>query len=235
MKKISILTTLMLFVLTVQAQEVIKGDANNDKAINLLDVLETSNAILGNPSENYNAKNADVNGDDQVNIVDIVGITNIIIINEQAAPTKADLIGTWEIPDEQDVSITFTESQITMTHRGTVTYEVPYTFENGILTYTTPPPFEGMEPYTETYSVSVLYDKSVLALKFTTVDEEEVVHLYKYGKEARHIQNQTRRQVVLLPQWQQVNSAARSVDRWRQGGVYHRCLVYTHGGHLYIQ
>ena len=146
MKKISILTTLMLFVLTVQAQEVIKGDANNDKAINLLDVLETSNAILGNPSENYNAKNADVNGDDQVNIVDIVGITNIIIINEQAAPTKADLIGTWEIPDEQDVSITFTESQITMTHRGTVTYEVPYTFENGILTYTTPPPFEGMEP-----------------------------------------------------------------------------------------
>ena len=178
MKKISILTTLMLFVLTVQAQEVIKGDANNDKAINLLDVLETSNAILGNPSENYNAKNADVNGDDQVNIVDIVGITNIIIINEQAAPTKADLIGTWEIPDEQDVSITFTESQITMTHRGTVTYEVPYTFENGILTYTTPPPFEGMEPYTETYSVSVLYDKSVLALKFTTVDEEEVVHLY---------------------------------------------------------
>ena len=65
MKKISILTTLMLFVLTVQAQEVIKGDANNDKAINLLDVLETSNAILGNPSENYNAKNADVNGDDQ--------------------------------------------------------------------------------------------------------------------------------------------------------------------------
>ena len=183
MKKICILPVLLLFVLTVQAQTVIKGDANNDKVVSLLDVIETSNAILGKPSANYNATNADVNGDKKVNAADIVSILNIIIANKQTAPAKADLIGSWEIPDEQDVTITFTEDLLTQTHRGTVMYEVPYTFENGILTYTTPPPFEDMEPYTYIYNASLLYDKSVLAMKFTydhTYNNRQVesVHLY---------------------------------------------------------
>ena len=81
MKKISILTTLMLFVLTVQAQEVIKGDADNDTFINRFDVLETSDAILGKPSKNFNPINADVNEDNHVNAADLVGILKIIMAN----------------------------------------------------------------------------------------------------------------------------------------------------------
>lgn len=81
MKKICILPVLLLFVLTVQAQTVIKGDVNNDKQVGQLDVKETSNAILGKPSANYNAANADVNGDKKVNAADIVSILNIIIAN----------------------------------------------------------------------------------------------------------------------------------------------------------
>ena len=169
MKKICILPVLLLFVLTVQAQTVIKGDVNNDKVVSLLDVIETSNAILGKPSANYNATNADVNGDKKVNAADIVSILNIIIANKQTAPTKADLIGSWEVKalDEssETFSITITDSKFSKTQGGEVQYEVPYTYENGTLTYTVPAT-EWSEAYTETRSVSLLCDKSALVMKY---------------------------------------------------------------------
>lgn len=193
MKKISILTTLLLFVLTVQAQTVIKGDANNDKVVSLLDVIETSNAILGKPSANYNATNADFNGDGHVNAADIVGILNMIIADKPAALTKADLIGTWEVKAQEEsgensFSYSFTEDNLTVEQQGDVLFTAPYTFEDGILTYTVPAT-EWSEAYTETRNVSMLYDKSVLVLKYqetiemmdenmepveTTVDQAEV-------------------------------------------------------------
>lgn len=154
------------------------GDADANGKIDTKDITEVVNAIMGKPSAAYNQENADANRDKKVNAADIVSIQNIISANKQTAPAKADLIGSWEMASPQDVTLSFTESLITQTHRGTVRYEVPYTFENGILTYTTPPPFEDMEPFTETYNVSMPYDKSVLALKFTTGDETESVHLY---------------------------------------------------------
>ena len=193
MKKICIFPALLLFVLTVQAQTVIKGDANNDKVVSLLDVIETSNAILGKPSANYNATNADVNGDGHVNAADIVGILNMIIADKPAALTKADLIGTWEVKAQEEsgensFSYSFTEDNLTVEQQGDVQFTAPYTFEDGILTYTVPAT-EWSEAYTETRNVSMLYDKSVLVLKYqetiemmdenmepveTTVDQAEV-------------------------------------------------------------
>jgi hypothetical protein len=171
MKKICILPVLLLFVLTVQAQTVIKGDVNNDKQVGQLDVKETSNAILGKPSANYNATNADVNGDKKVNAADIVSILNIIIANKQTVLTKADLIGTWEVKGEEEISMTITEDHLTMSQEGNVQYVAPYTFENGTLSYTVPAT-EWSEAYTETRNVSMLYDKSVLVLRFIPFETE---------------------------------------------------------------
>ena len=78
MKKIILSYLLVLVAAFAGAQEVIKGDANNDKKLSRLDVLEVSNAIMGNPSERYNEKNADANSDDKVDAADIVVIVNMI-------------------------------------------------------------------------------------------------------------------------------------------------------------
>jgi hypothetical protein len=86
-----------------------------------------------------------------------------------AGPTKADLIGTWEVRaqeenGEESFSITFTEDQLTVAEYGQVQYVAPYTFEDGVLTYTVPAT-EWDDPYTETKNVSLLCDKSVIVLK----------------------------------------------------------------------
>lgn len=78
MKRILLSLMLVLAAVTVGAQEVIKGDANNDKKVTKLDVLEVSDAIMDRPSDHFNAKNADANSDDKINAADIVVIVNMI-------------------------------------------------------------------------------------------------------------------------------------------------------------
>ena len=77
MKKISILTTLMLFVLTVQAQEVIKGDADGT------DVSLMIEYIMGEWVEGFSERNADVNKDQNIDAADLVRIINIINENNK--------------------------------------------------------------------------------------------------------------------------------------------------------
>jgi nickel-dependent lactate racemase len=78
MKKLLLFLSLVLTATTVSAQTIRKGDANNDKKVNRVDVLEVSDAIMGKPSERYNEKNADANSDDKVDAADIVVIVNMI-------------------------------------------------------------------------------------------------------------------------------------------------------------
>ena len=78
MKRLLFFLSLVLTAATVSSQEIIKGDANNDKKVSRLDVLEVSDAIMGKPSERYNEKNADANSDDKVNAADIVVIVNMV-------------------------------------------------------------------------------------------------------------------------------------------------------------
>jgi len=58
---------------------VILGDANGDMKVNVSDIVEIVNDILGKPSAKYNRSAADVNGDGQVNVTDIVNVVNIIM------------------------------------------------------------------------------------------------------------------------------------------------------------
>ena len=78
MKKIILSYLLVLVAASAGAQEVVKGDANNDKKVTRLDVYEVENAIMGKPSSKYNEKNADANEDKTVNAADIVVIINMI-------------------------------------------------------------------------------------------------------------------------------------------------------------
>ena len=78
MKRLIFLLSLVLTVVTASAQSIRKGDANNDKTVDSKDVTEVSNAIMGEPSVNYNKDNADANKDGKVNAADIVAIINML-------------------------------------------------------------------------------------------------------------------------------------------------------------
>jgi hypothetical protein len=69
---------LVLMAASAEAQTVRRGDANNDKKVDSKDVTEVSNAIMGEPSVNYNKDNADANKDGKVNAADIVAIINML-------------------------------------------------------------------------------------------------------------------------------------------------------------
>jgi hypothetical protein len=58
----------------------ISGDINGDNVVNILDIVQMVNIILGtmNPTPAQEAT-ADLNGDDTVNILDIVLVVNIIL------------------------------------------------------------------------------------------------------------------------------------------------------------
>ena len=71
--------------------DMISGDANGDKIVDIVDVTATVNYILGNPSENFNRRAADVNGDKTVDVVDVVAIVNIILRNGAAGAKSRNL------------------------------------------------------------------------------------------------------------------------------------------------
>lgn len=136
MKKLLLFLSLVLTATIVSAQTIRKGDANNDKKINRLDVFEVSDAIMNKPSDKYNKTNADANSDDKVNAADIVVIVNMIK-NDSENPIlivwKAD--GTkvyYELNDMPET--TFEEGKLVIrTQSATVEYPMPeilrYTYD----------------------------------------------------------------------------------------------------------
>lgn len=64
---------------------VTKGDTNDDGDINVSDIVEIVNCIMGKPSSKFVAAAADMNGDGEVNVTDIVMVVNIIMSAEGAA------------------------------------------------------------------------------------------------------------------------------------------------------
>ncbi|GEM_PF-1097496 len=63
----------------------IPGDANGDGVVNVTDIVEIVNSILGHPSAKFDPIAADVNGDGVVNVTDIVSVVNIILSDPVAA------------------------------------------------------------------------------------------------------------------------------------------------------
>ena len=59
----------------------IKGDADGDGFVNMLDVSAVINYILGNKPTNFVFENANVDGDEFINMLDVTGIISIILGN----------------------------------------------------------------------------------------------------------------------------------------------------------
>ena len=53
------------------------GDVNYDGVVNILDVIQTVNMVLGNQEPNF--ESADLNEDGEINVLDIIQIVNIIL------------------------------------------------------------------------------------------------------------------------------------------------------------
>jgi len=58
---------------------VIPGDANCDGIVNIIDVITTSNYIMGQNPQPFCFENADTNGDGEITVVDVINIVNIIL------------------------------------------------------------------------------------------------------------------------------------------------------------
>ena len=58
---------------------IIQGDANGDSEVNVADIVEIVNFILGKPSAKFLETAADLNGDGEVNVSDIVKLVSIIM------------------------------------------------------------------------------------------------------------------------------------------------------------
>jgi len=139
MKKLLVFLSFVLTAVTVSAQSIRKGDANNDNTVDSKDVTEVSNAIMGKPSANYNAKNADANRDDKVNAADVVVITNMVLDGttnsggQRLVLLKKDGTKSYYDLHEEPVT-TFANGQLVLTTSKTTAYFqlseiIRYTFE----------------------------------------------------------------------------------------------------------
>ena len=79
-----------------------KGDVNGDGVVDLADIVEIANALLGTPSEAYDAAAADVNGDGEVTAADIVAIAGII--QEKTVETEKGDVNTDGKVDVADIA-----------------------------------------------------------------------------------------------------------------------------------
>ena len=61
------------------ASDIISGDANGDSEVNVADIVEIVNFILGKPSAKFLETAADLNGDGEINVSDIVKLVSIIM------------------------------------------------------------------------------------------------------------------------------------------------------------
>ncbi len=78
-------TGYMWFTVDPSAPSYVPGDANGDGKVNVTDIVEMVNYILGKPSANFNKAAADVNGDGEVNVTDIVSVVSVILASDASA------------------------------------------------------------------------------------------------------------------------------------------------------
>ena len=83
----------------------IMGDANGNGEVNVSDIVEIVNYILGKPSANFVKTAADLNKDGDVNVTDIVMVVNIIMSSQSSARQRSQKV---EGPTDNDL-LTLTE------------------------------------------------------------------------------------------------------------------------------
>ena len=61
----------------------ILGDVNSDGIINVTDVIQLVNYLVGNTTAGFNEEMADLNGDGDYTVTDVMLLVNIIVSNSQ--------------------------------------------------------------------------------------------------------------------------------------------------------
>ena len=74
--------TLSSYTIPEPSSETPIGDVNNDSIVNVLDVVQMVNAILGDPNPNLDWNQADLNADGGLNILDVVQLVNNILTQD---------------------------------------------------------------------------------------------------------------------------------------------------------
>ena len=114
--------------LTIEEPDFIPGDANSDGNVNVTDIVEIVNYILGHPSAKFNKVAADVNGDGVVNVTDIVSVVNIILssnareLTNRAAATNNLKLSGGSIKLRNAENYTAAQFDIHLTDGSTVNY-----------------------------------------------------------------------------------------------------------------
>ena len=67
------------FTISLSDELFIPGDVNQDEIINILDIVQLVNIILGNTPSNSEINAGDLNNDEIINVLDIILIVNIIL------------------------------------------------------------------------------------------------------------------------------------------------------------
>lgn len=104
------------------------GDTNGDGVVNVTDIVEIVNDILGHPSAKFDKTAADVNGDGVVNVTDIVSVVNIILssnareLTNRAAATNNLKLSGGSIKLRNAENYTAAQFDIHLTDGSTVNY-----------------------------------------------------------------------------------------------------------------
>ena len=69
----------LIFTISVSEEVFLLGDVNQDEIINILDIVQLVNIILGNIPSDSSIDAGDMNNDDIINVLDIILIVNIIL------------------------------------------------------------------------------------------------------------------------------------------------------------
>ena len=85
----------------IVVSNIIIGDANGDGEINVSDIVEIVNAILGKPSAKFTKTAADVNGDGEVNVTDIVNVVNFILSGNNGKARTKSIATEYSTADDQ--------------------------------------------------------------------------------------------------------------------------------------
>jgi hypothetical protein len=81
-----------VFKYTPDSGEIIPGDANGDGEVNVSDIVEIVNDIMGKTSAKFVRDAADLNNDGEINVTDIVKVVSIIMSAGNGARVKTPLL-----------------------------------------------------------------------------------------------------------------------------------------------
>lgn len=89
----------------VIVSDVIMGDANGDKEVNVSDIVEIVNYILEKPSSRFVLAASDLNGDGEINVTDIVRVVAIILSVNASNVRSNYLVNTEESKGSDELAL----------------------------------------------------------------------------------------------------------------------------------